>query len=664
MKKSIILLAFVIASRVSLYAQVPQLVKDIYVGINQSNNDIQGIELGGNIILNANDGISGSELWFSNGSNAGTYMIKDINSGTSGSSPTNFFAFGSKILFVATDGWGAELWSTDGTLAGTSMVKDINAGGSSSTPSNFVQVGSKVLFLATTAANGRELWSTDGTNGGTVLAKDIWPGIANSNIVQIINSGLGYIYFVANDGVAGEELWKSDGTTAGTLLMKDVLPGTGYSNTTILKMAGNNLFFLADDGVVGKELWKSDGTTGGTALAKDIIPGGVGTFTSSVPECIAYNNKLFFITTDPANGKEIWESNGTPAGTIVNNISTGTVSTNFTSDMYIYNNELYFFRSTFAASNKDTVRFYKITSSVTNATEIKKFSGKYSTTQSKFNFIQTNNSKFVAVTECLMSSTSGNYFFVSDGTFSGSSMAVDSVFCTLGNSIPFIGNSWIYPVGPANDFELHNISHSTGNNTLVKNANPTKNFNNFTGPNNCSFACWNFQNVFFNNKYYYVADDGTTGVEFWSTDGTNGGTNLLTDIYPGSNTGVVGPNNGTFNYILTTNNMFFYANNGTTGRELWAIGSGPTSVNEMTEKIMENVFVYPNPASTELNFNLSSEFFDKDDTEFAIYNSVGQISTSGRLSSNKIDVSALAQGFYTLSLIKGNRTTVLKFIKN
>ncbi|MEX2621777.1 MAG: ELWxxDGT repeat protein, partial [Egibacteraceae bacterium] len=56
------------------------------------------------------------------------------------------------------DGAGRELWVTDGTEAGTSLVADINLGGSSH-PEGMTAIGDTVVFAAT-GEQGRELWRT------------------------------------------------------------------------------------------------------------------------------------------------------------------------------------------------------------------------------------------------------------------------------------------------------------------------------------------------------------------------------------------------------------------------------------------------------------------------------------------------------------------------
>ena len=93
----------------------------------------------------------------------------------------------STYVFQATDAVnGTELWITDGTDAGTMLLKDIYAGATNSTPGNFFRLADgKVLFAATDAVSGNELWVTDGTAAGTTLFKDINPLAASSGARSI-----------------------------------------------------------------------------------------------------------------------------------------------------------------------------------------------------------------------------------------------------------------------------------------------------------------------------------------------------------------------------------------------------------------------------------------------------------------------------------------------
>src|SRR5215469_10132308 len=61
------------------------------------------------------------------------HMVLDINTTPLSSTPSWLVAIGSTIYFSADDGvHGSELWKTDGTAAGTVMIKDINPGSGSS----------------------------------------------------------------------------------------------------------------------------------------------------------------------------------------------------------------------------------------------------------------------------------------------------------------------------------------------------------------------------------------------------------------------------------------------------------------------------------------------------------------------------------------------------
>jgi ELWxxDGT repeat protein len=139
--------------------------------------------------------------------------------GLGASSPDNLVNVDGTLFFNANDGsHGRELWKSDGTLAGTVLVKDIQAGsadGAVSGSRTAVAVGNSLFFVANDRASGAELWKSEGTGAGTVLVADVNAGATGSSPQQLTNVN-GTLFFTADNGVNGRELWKSDGTSAGT----------------------------------------------------------------------------------------------------------------------------------------------------------------------------------------------------------------------------------------------------------------------------------------------------------------------------------------------------------------------------------------------------------------------------------------------------------------
>jgi ELWxxDGT repeat protein len=73
--------------------------------------------------------------------------VADINAGVADSSPMNGVAFRGAYLFNAGDvEHGRELWFSDGTEAGTRLVKDINPGSALSSPLDITAVGVIAFF--------------------------------------------------------------------------------------------------------------------------------------------------------------------------------------------------------------------------------------------------------------------------------------------------------------------------------------------------------------------------------------------------------------------------------------------------------------------------------------------------------------------------------------
>ena len=221
----------------------------------------------------ADDGDSNNhELWFSDGTAAGTYRVMDIDP-TGGSEPWAIEQVGDVAYFSASNGVdGSEPWVTDGTEAGTRMVADVFTGSGSSTPQEFTAFGDQVVFSAkddtTDGRAGYSMWISDGTEAGTIEFFE--PGqsptqsIGSQSELTTID-GLVYFNSATHDGTtAGQGVFASDGTSGGTVLLTAVNPN-GRAFTGFFDMPAGVMFNSADDSLTGSTYWwVTDGTSAGT----------------------------------------------------------------------------------------------------------------------------------------------------------------------------------------------------------------------------------------------------------------------------------------------------------------------------------------------------------------------------------------------------------------
>ena len=152
---------------------------------------------------------TGGELWKIV---SGTLsMVKDIRPGDVGSGAWPLADMGGLLLLGADDGTsGHEYWISDGTPQNTKLLKDINATTRSSNPGHIVEVNGEPCFVGDDGIHGQELWTSDGTAAGTQLVKDIVPGSEGSQAgAWGMRDVDGTLFFgvIAEGGV--QQLWKS-----------------------------------------------------------------------------------------------------------------------------------------------------------------------------------------------------------------------------------------------------------------------------------------------------------------------------------------------------------------------------------------------------------------------------------------------------------------------
>ncbi len=286
----------------------PSLTQPRFIPNGSSPKGLTSIQ--GTLFFSADDGVHGRELWMSDGTTAGTVLVKDINPGNAGSSPSSLTELNGRLFFAADDGvHGRQLWISDGTEAGTVLFKDINVW----RESDYTNVNGTLFLEAYSEGFGYELWMSDGTREGTVLVKDICPGDCSASPDELTNVN-GTLFFTAHDGAHGTELWMSDGTAEGTSLVRDINPG-GRAELRELTDVDGVVFFMAEDGTHGRSLWRSDGTPEGTMLVKSIE----GKRNYYYHYLTNVNGTLFFVIDDGVHGRELWAIGGdTPPATPVN----------------------------------------------------------------------------------------------------------------------------------------------------------------------------------------------------------------------------------------------------------------------------------------------------------------------------------------------------------
>jgi ELWxxDGT repeat protein len=209
-------------------------------------------------VVPADNLTSGVKLWKSDGTEAGTVLVRDLYPDADYSADVSVLTVIDSILILRFRNYrlGAprsELWSSDGTTAGTVLLKS-NILPQQWIDAQFTKIGRTMFFAGYDDSAGWELWKTDGTVAGTVLVRDIVPGADGSNPTALTSVN-GWLVFQACEPSSGCAVWVSDGTADGTQQLAEIVPGGASARLSRFTLNGSFIYVTTEESPGGHELW-------------------------------------------------------------------------------------------------------------------------------------------------------------------------------------------------------------------------------------------------------------------------------------------------------------------------------------------------------------------------------------------------------------------------
>lgn len=297
-------------------------------------------------------------------------------------------------------------------------------------------------------------------------------------------------------------------------LVDDVNTDTFPSDAASLTDVNGTLFFTAVDPLAGRELWKSDGTAAGTVRVADIFPG---PSWSNPRYLTSFHGTLLFIANDPTLGGSLWKSDGTAAGTT-------------------------------------------------------RVAGLDSAFSSPAGLTVVGDAVFFSAYD----SSHGRELWKTDGTTEGTVFVADvhpaSPYgyprSSYPQSLTAVGDTLFFTAqDDIHGRELWKSDGTAEGTVLVVDARPTSPYGypRSSNPQNLTAV---------GDRLFFTAYDDEHGSELWTSDGSEDGTMLVEDILPNGNYGFARSSDPT-SLTAVDGILFFTANDGVHGRELWKSNGTP-----------------------------------------------------------------------------------------
>jgi ELWxxDGT repeat protein len=441
-----------------------------------------------------------------------------------GANPDRLTAMPGNVVLFCT---GNVPMRSDGTPAGTQPVSASLA--FQTGPFSPVFAGHRYFVAGPTP----RLHRTDGSAFGAVAL----PGtLANGTTVAWAVTPTQLLLFCGNN------LYATDGVQAPVLVHSGLPAYPAPANL------GNLVLFRGLAAATGVELWRTDGTASGTTLVRDTRVGsasGLGTGTEAQWSLRALPGQLLFAA-DDGLGDEVWRTDGTPAGTgLVTAIAPGPAAALIS----------------FGPTTADGRLLFAATSP-----------------------------------------TTGRDLWSTNGTFAGTQLLTDDATGNAVHNLGFVAGQWLFSIGDASSARLYGTTGTAATTTLVANlvggsvATGTtvatyggslagitlfsvgSSIYRSDGTGFNTFALGQAPTLSEGDQWYTqpgadIAVFGGSSVGFgrepWRSNGFPAGTARLLDIHPGN------ASSDPADFTAAGELVFFTADDGSTGRELWAMPTFP-----------------------------------------------------------------------------------------
>ncbi|HEX7184793.1 MAG TPA: ELWxxDGT repeat protein [Thermoanaerobaculia bacterium] len=547
-------------------------------------------EAGSRLVFTVTDGTA-FRLWSTDGNPASTSLIHSLCPGGCQSLPSDLWSLvslGTRALFLAEDAArGRELWSTDGTAAGTRIIRDLCPGPCSLEIERLQPLPGAFAFVAEESGKPLQLWRTDGTVAGThPLTSFTRETSAVYTLTRIIAAGQKIFFIGANR--YGEELWVIDARQV--RMVADIGRPESSSEPKDLVPFGDTLFFTATGGVFqssgtfettftirgdssiptipwiaatalgrlffaqGRDLCSALSATGAVVRLTSLQNGSIG----SLP--VELNGRAYFKVVPFSGAPELWQTDGTPQGT--SKVATLPLSSRFYGPVSV-GSQLYL-------SGVDATGAHTIWVSDGTAAGTRKILDipNEQQFQEEWSFRRAGGSVFFATYGPYRSVS---YLWRTDGTNEGTYRLDESTgFEALGDSTEYMGQLYFLADGGDWGIGLWTSNGTAAGTLLFKEAIlPRARLRELPKPGHIAV---------FAGRLFFAASILGEGVELWSSDGTVAGTTLVRDIFPG-------PHSSKPAWLtVASDRLFFAANDGVHGVELWET-DGTTAGTRMVQDI-------------------------------------------------------------------------------